>query len=160
MFRLASPFLHIRLRVHKLALCTQGIARSPLNPTASQPLPQPNQTPRNQEDNEDSSQDSEAVARNDGALLAALRVEEAVRVEALGVVGDVCDAEVQQQEQDEDGDGDEGVGNGSWEDDLEQGVEGVQSMLGDLCLVSPVPKVLFEECRAGGGDVRHDNYIG
>jgi hypothetical protein len=33
-------------------------------------------------------------------------------------------------------------------------------VLGDLCLVSPVPKVLFEECKAGGGNVRHDNYIG
>lgn len=112
------------------------ITRGSLNLTASQPLPQPDQTPRNQEDDQDSSKDSEAVAGDDGALLAALGVEEAVRVEALGVVGDVRDAEVEKQDQDEDGDCDEGVWSGGWEDNLKQGVEGVEAVLRDLCFRS------------------------
>ena len=94
MFRF-SLFLHINVHIDKLVLSTQRITRSPLNPTASEALPQPDQTPGNQEDDDDSSQDSETVARHDAALLAAFGVEEAVGVEALGVVGDVCDAEVE-----------------------------------------------------------------
>lgn len=128
------------MHIDKLALSTHRITRSPLNPTASEALSQPDQTPGNQEDNDDCSQNSKTVARDDAALLAAFGVEEAVGVEALGVVGDVCDAEVEQQKQNEDRDGNEGVGGCCWEEDLEKGVEGVQAMLGDLDLVNPVLK--------------------
>lgn len=95
-FRL-SLFLYISLHVEELLLSTQGITSGPLNPITSEALAQPDQTPRKEEDDENSSQDSKTVARDDAALLAAFGVEEAVGVETLGVVGDVCDTEIEQQ---------------------------------------------------------------
>lgn len=55
--------------------------------------------------------------------------------------GDVCDAEVEKEDEDEDRDCDKRVGICGWEDDFEEGVEGVEAVLGDLKLSLSVPDI-------------------
>lgn len=62
-----------------------------------------------------------------------VRVQEGVGVETLCVQCNVCDAEVEQEDEDEDRDCDEGMRACGREEDFEDGVEGVEAVLGDLC---------------------------
>lgn len=63
---------------------------------SSQPSAQPDQAPRNEENDHGRRQDSEAVSgHNTMVLTGDVGVEKWVHVEALGGVGDVCDAEIE-----------------------------------------------------------------
>ncbi len=111
--------LHPRRNTHTSILRTQWIPRCALNLSTGQVDTQTDQRPRNQKDDNNRRQNTEAVPRDDTALLAVVAgIEEAVGVEALGVVSDVCDRQVTDQEEDEDGDGYPGVGACGWEDDF------------------------------------------
>ena len=60
-----------------------------------------NQRPGDEEDKQNPSQDAKAVSRHKIALLPVVAdVEEGVRVPALGCVGYVCDAEIEQEHED------------------------------------------------------------
>lgn len=96
------------------------------------PPPHPDKSPRNKKDHNDSGQNPKTIPRDNPALRSAFVIEEGVGIKPLCVEGDVRDAEVEKQNQDKDRDGDEGVGVCGWEDDFEEGVEGVEAVLGDL----------------------------
>lgn len=69
--------------------------RRPLDLSPSQPPPQPDQRPGDQEDHQDSSKNAKAVPSDNPTLPTMLGVKEGVGVEAFGVEGDVRDAEVE-----------------------------------------------------------------
>lgn len=80
---------------------TQRIPSRSLNLTVRQTATQMNQRPGTEEENQNRSQDAKTVSRHKLALLPVdTDVEEGVRVPALGFVGDVCDAEVEQEYED------------------------------------------------------------
>lgn len=66
------------------------------------------------------------------ALLTMLGVQEGVRVEALGVERDVHNAEIEQEHKNQEWNCDKWLRRRGWDDDFQQGVAGVQRMLGDL----------------------------
>lgn len=99
-------------------LTTQRIPRRPLPLITSQKDTQANQRPRNQKDDDNRGEDSEAVARDDTAPISG-RVEEGIGVEALCVHGDVCDTQVERQQQDEHGNGHPRVGSCRGEDNFQ-----------------------------------------
>lgn len=59
-------------------------------------------------------------------------VEERVGVEALGVVGEVGESEVEEEDQDEERQDEERMGRGGREEDLEEGEEADEPVLGDI----------------------------
>lgn len=59
-------------------------------------------------------------------------VEEGISVEALRVEGDVRDTQVKRQQQDEHRNSHPGVGSRGGKDNFQQGVQGVEAVLGDL----------------------------
>ncbi|KKA19282.1 hypothetical protein T310_6739 [Rasamsonia emersonii CBS 393.64] len=105
----------------------------PLDPPTNESTAEPDQRPGHGEDDDDGSEDGEAVARDAAAVLAVnARVEERVGVEALGVVGEVGESQIEEEDQDEEGQVEERMGPGGREEDLEEGEEADEAVLGDI----------------------------
>lgn len=109
------------------------ITRGTLDGAVGETLAQPDDKPGEDEDDNNSGEDDEAVS-GDLAAVFTVRpgVEEGVGVEALGVVGQIGEGDIEQEDEHEEGEGQQGMGVGRGEDDLEKGPEGVEAMLGDL----------------------------
>lgn len=104
-----------------------------LHRRARHPPPHPDRAPRHAKDDQNGRQDAEAVAGDLAAFFAVRAgVQERVGVEALRVMRQVGERDVQQEDEEEEGEGEEGVRVGCWEDDFEQGEERVQAVVGDL----------------------------
>lgn len=71
---------------------------------------------------------------------------------------DVCDAEVEEEDKDEDWNCDERVWVCGWEEDFEEGIEGIEAVLGDLQLLA-ICNVLVSCMFAGVGVHAYKTYI-
>lgn len=94
------------------------------------PLPQPHQALREQENNHDARRDAEHVADLRGR--AGGGVEEAVDVDAAGVVGEEGEGEVQGQEEQQEEEVDPGRAAGARDDELEERERRVERVLADV----------------------------
>lgn len=98
-----------------------------------EPPPQPNGSPRENENDQDGCQDPKAVTRHATTMLAVrTRIQERVGVEPLSVVGQVRERDIQQENQHQDRKRQKRMRVRGGEDDFQQGPEGVEAVLRDL----------------------------
>lgn len=98
-----------------------------------EPPPQPNGSPRENENDQDGCKDPKAVTRHATTMLAVrTRIQERVGVEPLSVVGQVRERDIQQENQHQDRKRQKRMRVRGGEDDFQQGPEGVEAVLRDL----------------------------
>lgn len=98
-----------------------------------QPPPQPNSSPRENENDQDRCKDPKAVGRHATTMLAVrTRIQERVGVEPLSVEGQVRERDIQQENQHQNRKRQKRMWVRGGKDDFHQGPEGVEAMLRDL----------------------------
>jgi hypothetical protein len=133
----------------------RAIPPRPLQSSAGESATQPDAHPRHDEDDDDGGQDDKAVRGHLAAVRAVgARVEEGIRVEALGGVRQVREAQVQRQHEDEECQVEQRVWRRGGQEELEQGVEADEAVLGYLSTQSATFLSRLGRTRAG---VRKDS---